>query len=75
MGTGPLATRPGDFVFVLRGGSMPFVLRPLGQRPEVDFLKNPTAICCSLVGFCYIHGIMDGETMDRHIDEQTVCLV
>ena len=31
MGMGPLTTRPGDFVFVLRGGLMPFVLRLLGR--------------------------------------------
>ena len=76
MGMGPLTTRPGDFVFVPCGGSIPFVLRSLGQRPEVDFLKNPAAIWYSLVGYCYIYGITDGEIMGRyHIDEQTVCLV
>ena len=76
MGMGPLTTRPGNLVSVLRGGSLAFVLCPLGQRPEVNFLKNPAAICYSLVGYCYIHGIMDGEIMGRHdIDEQIVCLL
>jgi hypothetical protein len=31
MGMGPLTTCPGDLVFVFRGGSIAFVLRPLGQ--------------------------------------------
>lgn len=47
MGMGPLTTRPGDLVFMLRGGSIPFVLRHLGQRPEVYLLKNSAAICYS----------------------------
>jgi hypothetical protein len=76
MGMGPLTTRPDDLVFVFRGGSLAFVLRPLGRRPEANSLKNPAAICYSLVGYCYIHGIMDGEIMGRHdIDEQIVCLL
>jgi hypothetical protein len=41
----------GDIVFVLAGGSMPFVLRSHG----CDYF---------LVGECYVHGLMDGEALD-----------
>jgi Heterokaryon incompatibility protein (HET) len=41
----------GDFIYVLFGGSMLYVLRP----KEDDFL---------LVGECYVHGLMDGKAMD-----------
>jgi hypothetical protein len=49
MGLGPSYTQPGDIVCVLRGGSVPFVLRPL----EGDYYQ--------FVGECYVHGIMNGS--------------
>jgi hypothetical protein len=49
IGLGPALTRPGDVVCVLRGGDVPFVLRPL----EGDSYQ--------FVGECYLHGIMNGS--------------
>ncbi len=57
------SVRPGDEVWVLLGGDTPFVLRPRAQaEPEA----NPeTPAERLLIGNAYVHGIMDGETMDR----------
>ena len=49
IGLGPSYTQPGDIVCVLRGGNVPFVLRPL----EGDYYQ--------FVGECYVHGIMNGS--------------
>lgn len=43
-------TRSGDVVCVLLGCSMPMILRPVGNRYTV-------------IGECYVHGLMDGEAM------------
>ncbi|KAI0442937.1 heterokaryon incompatibility protein-domain-containing protein [Xylaria telfairii] len=45
-----LNTQPGDRVCVLLGGEVPFIVRPTGRGTY------------TLVGECYIDGIMDGET-------------
>lgn len=42
----------GDEVWVLLGGDVPFVLRPVAGSTEYR-----------LVGDCYLHGIMDGEAV------------
>ncbi|KAK6824580.1 hypothetical protein PG987_012074 [Apiospora arundinis] len=48
----------GDMVAVLRGGPVPYVLR--GNK------ENHT-----LVGECYVHGIMDGELFQQQQQQQT----
>ena len=73
-GMGPPTTCPGDQVVVLHGASMPFILRPLGQRPGGNLPANPPSRCYPLVGSCYVNGMMDGEVFDRHdVTEQIVC--
>lgn len=52
MGLGPQILQPGDFVCVLAGGEVPFIL-----RPDHDYYK--------LVGECYLHGIMNGEAVRK----------
>jgi hypothetical protein len=54
-----------DKVFVLRGGNTPFVLR---SHANLDAHMQFT-----VVGNCYVHGIMDGEVLDR--PWQTIALV
>jgi hypothetical protein len=49
MGLAPAQTQPGDIVCVLRGGTVPYVLRPMEDG------------CFQLVGECYVQGIMDGS--------------
>lgn len=54
MGLVPPKTEPGDVISVLIGGPTPFILRKFGL--EVNHY--------CLVGSAYIHGIMEGESLD-----------
>ena len=74
MGMGPPTTCLSDQVVVLHGASMPFILRPLGQGPGGNLPANPPSRCYSLVGSCYVNGMMDGEVFDCHVTKQMVCL-
>ncbi|EXM17742.1 Heterokaryon incompatibility [Fusarium oxysporum f. sp. vasinfectum] len=47
----PQETKPGDLLCVLYGGQLPFVLRNSGSYFE-------------LIGEAYVHGIMDGESIN-----------
>lgn len=62
MGLGPRLIEPGDIVCVLLGSQVPFVLR---RKVDGDGYV--------LVGECYCHGIMHGETV-RGLDEGEVVL-
>lgn len=62
MGLGPRLIVPGDLVCVLLGSQVPFVLR---RKVDGDGYV--------LVGECYCHGVMDGETV-RGLDEGEVAL-
>jgi hypothetical protein len=57
MGIGPQAMKPGDFVYVISGGCVPYILRLQEKRPPEE------GSLYVLVGECYVHGIMDGEAM------------
>ena len=60
--------QPGDEVFVLHGGQVPFVLRRSSQG------KGSSATH-SLISSCYVHGIMDGEAVKaKEKTEQMVVL-
>lgn len=52
-GMGPRNTKVGDTVAVLSGANMPFVLR----KATSPHCQNAYTV----VGVCYVHGIMDGE--------------
>lgn len=61
IGLGPTGTAVGDEVFLLVGGSSPFILRPDEGSTipqDVPFIKIH-----KLLGPAYVHGIMDGEAM------------
>ncbi|PCD41064.1 hypothetical protein AU210_003623 [Fusarium oxysporum f. sp. radicis-cucumerinum] len=47
IGLAPAQTLPGDIIVLCRGGKLPLILRPSGERWQ-------------LVGDAYIHGLMDG---------------
>lgn len=57
IGLAPTGTRLGDIVCIVLGSSFPVVLRPAtnsdGHRTWL------------VVGVCYVHGLMDGETIYR----------
>lgn len=48
---GPRSLQRGDGVFVLRGGRVPFILRKIAENEY------------TIVGECYVHGIMHGEAL------------
>jgi hypothetical protein len=54
-GIGPTSMAAGDHIVVLRGGQVPFVLRPSGSA-------------WLFVGECFVAGIMNGETFEDCID-------
>ncbi len=51
LGCGPKSARPGDEVWILAGGRVPYILRPAGDQEY------------ELVGEAYVHGIMHGEVV------------
>ena len=62
----PYASQPGDRICVLVGGEVPFIIRSTGRGTY------------TLVGECYVDGIMDGEALKigNHTKAQyeTICL-
>ncbi|KAN0076682.1 Heterokaryon incompatibility protein (HET) domain containing protein [Elaphomyces granulatus] len=54
----PVLSEPGDRVCVVPTLNVPLVLRKLATSP-------PSENTFTLVGPCYVHGIMDGEVMEK----------
>ena len=62
---GPAEMQKGDLVYILSGGKVPYILRPVsGPRPRTF----------ELVGDCYLHGIMYGEAAGTNEDFHDVYL-
>lgn len=61
MGLGPPNTRPGDLVHVLFGSRTPFILRTAGK---VMLSDKGNQKCHTLLGDCYVQGIMRSEYSD-----------
>ena len=55
LGSGPRAMRPGDRVWLLNGGSVPFILRRKTEGWSGDAWE--------ILGYAYVQGIMDGEAV------------
>lgn len=51
----------GDVVCTLQGLDTPFLLRAVERK---DGLGGDGALCFNLVGSCFIHGLMYGESSD-----------
>ena len=65
IGLGPAEMQKGDHVYILSGGKVPYLLRPVsGPRPRTF----------ELVGDCYLHGIMYGEAAGTDEDYHDVYL-
>ena len=62
MGIGPCETEPGDFVFVLLGSDLPFIMRK----------ESDTSDKMQIIGVAYLHGIMDGEVMEKNPEIETI---
>lgn len=63
MGIGPPAIQPGYLVVVLNGGLAPYILRPTGAMTTDGDGSRLSEF--TILGDCYLHGIMQGEAMDR----------
>ncbi|EEU41873.1 uncharacterized protein NECHADRAFT_85897 [Fusarium vanettenii 77-13-4] len=74
LGLGPAETQVGDEVWCLFGSWMPFVLRPTGKTREVADGEGEKPLN-SVLGICYVHGVMDGEVADdENLPIETVYL-
>jgi hypothetical protein len=62
MGTGPRSLQAGDEVWILHGGGLPFVLRPL---PNGNF---------GLVGEAFVYGMMHGEALELGLTRRGVTI-
>ncbi len=58
IGLVPPATETGDRVCVFSGAQVPFLIRHIASSDETS---ERQAVQYTLVGECYIHGVMDGE--------------
>ncbi|TID21403.1 HET-domain-containing protein [Venturia nashicola] len=67
LGMGPASTQVDDDVYVLLGSRVPFVTRKSSSTIEVGDLSTPRI---SLIGECYVHGIMDGEIISGGTSKQ-----
>lgn len=76
IGLGPKWMQPRDEVWILSGGSVPFVLRPLPlQNTEDHDMEQPNAQKYHVVvGDCYVQGIMFGEAVSATALDQYVFL-
>ncbi|KAL1607978.1 Folylpolyglutamate synthetase [Paraconiothyrium brasiliense] len=63
LGLGPDSVEAGDEVYIISGASIPFVLRPTGGSRSYK-----------IIGETYVHGIMDGEFMQKRPEMTTVDL-
>ena len=62
LGLGLKSLREGDWIAVLLGGDTPFVLRPMQDSKKGDASDVAE---WTFVSECYVHGLMDGEAMER----------
>ena len=61
IGLGPIGIRVGDMICVLKGGSVPFILRRVGTSLEDKTERG--LVDCTLVGEAYVQGLMYGEAI------------
>lgn len=66
IGVGPCETEPGDQVCILKGSTLPLILRRVARGGAGDSDHgNYSSSDWSLVGAAYVHGIMDSEIERR----------
>jgi hypothetical protein len=63
VGLGPISMLPGDVICIFLGAQLPYILR----RTETDLYK--------LIGEGYVHGIMDGEYIERKPRRERIILL
>jgi hypothetical protein len=60
------ACQPGDEIWILHGGRVPFILRPIDQSYEQGLQHGDQY---KFMGDSYLHGFMDGEVFKNHLFE------
>ncbi|KAK3651239.1 hypothetical protein LTR56_002097 [Elasticomyces elasticus] len=65
LGIGPRAMRPGDVVMVPEGSQTPFIYRASLHPDDRDNNYTDHVRRGQLVGECYIHGLMDGDPVEK----------
>ncbi|KAJ9648372.1 hypothetical protein H2199_001226 [Coniosporium tulheliwenetii] len=64
LGLGPEKTEKGDLICILRGCSVPVILR------QTAAAKADAKPVYTLIGEAYVHGKMDGEAIDLQVDNR-----
>lgn len=65
LGVCPKTTQGGDFIVTPFGSDYPLVLRP--RSPPSSYREMAIqGLTYELIGYCYLHGEMNGETMAHH---------
>jgi hypothetical protein len=80
MGFGPSNMRAGDEVWLFFGAKVPIVLRPLqttiSREEDSGLRKSQDGYTArhhrAVIGDCYLHGIMEGEALDKKGGDMTV---
>lgn len=67
LGLGPPEIQNGDLVYIFAGGHVPFIVRRVQDRM---ILGGEAGKSFELVGDCYVHGIMDGESMSQELGQK-----
>ncbi|KAI4236852.1 MAG: hypothetical protein L6R40_006041 [Gallowayella cf. fulva] len=74
-GLGPGAMRTGDWVAVLLGADVPFVLREVGGEQREAGDPFPDDVKFQLVGECYVDGLMTGGAVKGVYVKRDIVLV
>jgi hypothetical protein len=72
-GVGPPELEVGDMVSVAPGCRLPLVLRPVGQAASSNVAWGPTDDM-TLISWCFLQGMMDGEAFAKEGALSRVCL-
>ncbi|KIX92053.1 uncharacterized protein Z520_12207 [Fonsecaea multimorphosa CBS 102226] len=72
LGTGPQSLRVGDEVWILAGGKVPYILRPIKSGTDGEYVGEKTH---RLVGEAYVHGVMHGDPHRFELDMVKTVLV
>jgi hypothetical protein len=81
IGFGPLETQEGDEIHVLLGAPVPYVFRRYPTSPINTSASAPSPSlegsedCYSYIGYCYLHGMMDGEALTNSFCQQRTILI
>jgi hypothetical protein len=61
IGIGPAHVAKGDHIEVMPGGAVPYATWRVRTEEASTPFNNPFMPHFTLVGDCYVHGLMDGE--------------